>query len=126
MGAVIAVFDSNILIDLLRGFALAADEIDRYEIKEISVITWMEVLAGVPPERQASIREMLGRFRKLPITDAIAEQAVVERRNRKIKLPDAILIATAMVRGGRLVTRNTKDFPKNEKYVRIPYRLTLP
>ena len=40
----------------------------------------MEVLAGVPPERQATIREMLGRFRKLPITDAIAEQAVVERR----------------------------------------------
>lgn len=122
----IAVFDSNILIDLVKGFELAADEIERHEIREISVITWMEVLAGVAPERQTTLRELLGRFRKLPITDEIAEQAVVERRNRRIKLPDAILLATAIVRGGRLITRNTRDFPKNEKHVRIPYHLPVP
>lgn len=121
----IAVFDSNILIDLVKGFELAAYEIERHEIREISVITWMEVLAGVAPERQTALREMLGRFRKLPITDEIAEQAVVERRNRRIKLPDAILLATAIVRGGRLITRNTRDFPKNEKHVRIPYHLPM-
>ncbi len=125
MGALIAVFDSNILIDLVRGFEPAADEIDRYDTREISVITWMEVLAGVDPQQQASIRDLLSRFHKLPITDEIAEQAVIERRNRRIKLPDAILIATAIVRGGRLVTRNTKDFPRNEKHVRIPYRLPV-
>ena len=68
----------------------------------------MEILAGVAPERQAGIREMLGRFRKLPITDAIAEQAVVERRDRKIKLPDAVLMATATLRGGRLINPQYK------------------
>lgn len=121
----IAIFDSNILIDFIKGVEPARQEIERNEIREISIITWMEVMAGATPERHAGIREMLSRFHKLPITDEIAEQTVVERRSRRIKLPDAVLIATATVRGGQLITRNTRDFPKNEKHIRIPYRLTV-
>lgn len=121
----IAVFDSNILIDYIRGVEPALEEMERHEIKEISVITWMEVLTGATPERESRVRELLGRFQKLPITDEIAEQAVIERRFRRIKLPDAILIATATVRGGQLITRNTRDFPHEEKHVHIPYRLSV-
>lgn len=121
----IALFDSNIIIDYIKGFEPALQEMERHRHKEISVIAWMEVLAGATPEFEASMRDLLSRFHRVPITDEIAEQAVMERRSRRIKLPDAILIATAIVRGGRLITRNTRDFPRNERHVRIPYRLAV-
>ena len=41
-----ALLDTNILIDFLRGLPAARDELNRYEDKAISVITWMEVMVG--------------------------------------------------------------------------------
>lgn len=119
----IALFDSNILIDLLNDLEPAIKEVERHKTRAISIVTWIEVLVGVPPEFQSPVREFLGNFKLIPLTDQIAEQAVLERRSRRLKLPDSILIATAIVRGGVLITRNTRDFPRNEKHVRIPYRL---
>jgi predicted nucleic acid-binding protein len=38
-------------------------------------------------------------------------------------LPDAIILASALVRGRVLITRNIKDFPANMPGVRVPYIL---
>ena len=46
----------------------------------------------------------------LPLTDAIAQQAVTLRQQRRIGLGDAIIAATAMVHDLALVTHNTEDF----------------
>lgn len=119
------VFDTNILIDLLKGLEIARSEVKRYSSVAISHITWMEVLVGASPMRENGVRQMLSDFRLIPVTNAIAEQAVIERRQRRIKLPDAIILATAVVEGGVLVTRNTRDFAKNEPHIRIPYRLPV-
>ncbi len=51
------------------------------------------------------------------------EQAVIIRKQRKIRLPDAIIKATAQVHNALLVTRNTRDFPENSEGVKIPYKL---
>jgi len=48
---------------------------------------------------------------------------VMRRRERKVKLPDAIILATAELEGRLLVTRNTKDFPSDDPGVRVPYTL---
>ena len=120
-----AVFDTNILIDLLHGIETARAEVKRHEDVAISPLTWMEVLVGTTPAREKGIRHMLSDFRLIPLTDEIAEQAVLERRRRRIKLPEAIILATAIVEDGVLITRNTRDFPKNERHVRIPYRLPM-
>jgi hypothetical protein len=53
----------------------------------------------------------------------IAARAVALRRERRIRLSNAIVWATAQVRSLLLVSRNTKDFPENEPGVRMPYRL---
>lgn len=45
------------------------------------------------------------------------------RRRTRIKLPDAIIRATAEVHSLLLVTRDAKDFPEDALKVRIPYRL---
>ena len=43
------------------------------------------------------------------------------RKKTRLKLPDAIILATARVHGLLLVTRNHRDFPKREPDIRIPY-----
>ena len=45
------------------------------------------------------------------------------RRERRLKLPDALIWATARRHGSLLVTRNTKDFPKDDPGVRVPYSI---
>lgn len=116
------VFDANILIDLLKGIEAARKEVKRHDDKATSIITWMEVMAGATQELERTVRKLLSELRLISLSDAIA---VIERRQRRIKLPDAITIVTAVVEGGVLVTRNTKDFPKNERHVRIPYRIPV-
>ena len=119
------VFDTNILIDLLQGLEIALTELKRYSSVAISHVTWTEVLVGASPMREDGPRRMLSDFRFIPVTNAIAEQAVLERHQRRIKLPDAIILATAVVEGGVLVTRNTRDFANDESHIRIPYRFPV-
>ncbi len=53
----------------------------------------------------------------------MAEEAAKLQRDRRLKLPDAIVLATARVTGRALATRNTKDFRDGEPGVVVPYRL---
>ena len=118
-----ALFDTNILIDYLNGVTAARRELDLYESHAISIITWMEVMVGGEPELADLTRGFLNRFTSMPIDDRIAERAVRLRRERNLKLPDAIILATAFESGLMLVTRNTKDFGNKLPGVRHPYRL---
>lgn len=120
---VTALFDTNILIDYLRGQAKARDELARYTEPAISVITRMEVLIGAAPETEAPTRRFLARFRLIGLDEAIAERAVLIRRSSRIRLPDAIILASAEANSLLLVTRNTKDFDPDSPSVRVPYRL---
>ena len=45
------------------------------------------------------------------------------RKQRRIKLPDAIVWASAQVNSLLLVSRNVKDFPADEPGVRVPYQV---
>jgi len=118
-----ALFDTNILIDYLRGFAEAERELSRYETRAISIITWMEVIAGADPDEEANIRAWLRTFELIELDSAIAERAVTLRKEKRIRLPDAIVWASAQVKSLLLVSRNTKDFPEDEPGVRVPYKL---
>jgi predicted nucleic acid-binding protein len=116
-------FDTNILIDHLNGIDLAGVEIRRSPDRAISIITWMEVMAGSNSEDESRIRAFLTAFRCLPITPDVAERSFLVRKQRKLKLPDAIILATAERSDRLLITRNSRDFPADDPGVRIPYRL---
>lgn len=118
-----ALFDTCILIDYLNGVAAAKKELGRYERHAISIVTWMEVMCGATPDLTATTRSYLSGFDVLPIDEGIAERAVGVRRERRLKLPDAIILATALQTGLTLVTRNSKDFGQRTPGVRIPYRV---
>lgn len=118
-----AVFDSDVLVDYLQGLEEAAAELERYAEPCISLVSWMEVMvgAGEDAEEEAACHRFLDNFRVLPITTAVAERAVELRRRHRLKLPDAIIWASAKEEGCLLVTRNTKDFPAGNPDVRFPY-----
>jgi len=117
-----AVFDTNILIDYLGGVDAARDEMRRYRQRLISVVTWMEVLIGARSDDETDVIEMFLRdFRVVEVTRAVARDAIDLRRAHRIRLPDALIWASARAESALLVTRNTKDYPKNDPGVRIPY-----
>jgi predicted nucleic acid-binding protein len=118
---VAVLFDTNILIDYLNGIHQAKDEINLYNDKAISIITWMEVQIGTAPPDQAKTDQFLARFMLISIDQPISREAVMIRKGRGIKLPDAIIFAAARVTNRLFVTRNTRDFPVNTPGVRVPY-----
>ena len=123
MGCLVkAVIDSDILIDYLQGLEKAKQEIDRYSEPQISIISWMEILTDAETlEEEKQCKEFLSQFTIHQLSPQIAEEAVHVRKQFRIRLPDAIVWATARVSGCILVSRNSKDFPIKEPGVRIPY-----
>lgn len=118
-----AIVDTNILIDYLNGISQARSELALYEDPSISLITWMEVMAGGESGEEAVLRDFLLRFRVASVDRRVAEAAVKIRRKHRLRLPDAIIWATAQVDGLILVTRNTRDFPPDHPGVRVPYQI---
>jgi toxin FitB len=107
--------DTNILIYYFNGemednVKSKVSEIMR-ESFQISVISKMEFL-GFPfnsQEREQAIQ--LIEFAAIkPLNDEIVQRVIDIRQEKRIKLPDAIIAATAMEYSSILVTRNTKDF----------------
>jgi predicted nucleic acid-binding protein len=116
-------FDTNILIDYLRGISQARAECDKHSDRAVSIITWMEVMASSTAASEADARSCLFNFYTLPLTAEVAERAFLLRRASGIKLPDAVIQATAEGSGRVLITRNTRGFPPDTPGVRIPYTL---
>ena len=117
-----ALFDSNILIDYLNGSAKARTEIDRYRQRLISTVTWMEVLAGARNEAEEDVIEMFLRdFTLVEVSRPVARAAVAMQRAHRIRLPDAVIWASAQHESALLITRNTRDFPRDDPSVRVPY-----
>ena len=117
-----ALFDTNILIDYLNGVEPARTEIERTRERFISIITWMEVIAGAHGSDEEEVIDMFLRdFSVVDLTRRIARDAVAIRRTHRIRLPDAIVWASARSESAVLVTRNTKDFSRSDPGVRVPY-----
>jgi predicted nucleic acid-binding protein len=116
-----AVIDTNILVDYLRGLPDARTELGLYRSPAISVVSWIEIMAGAVPGTEASARAFLHTFDRLQLDEKIAERAAAIRRTTRIKLPDAIIVATAQEHQCLLVTRNTRDFDPTDPGVRAPY-----
>jgi hypothetical protein len=115
-------FDSNIVIGVLNDTvspsALAL--IQNANPLAISIMTWMEVMVGATKETESATRDFLSRFLVYELDQAIAEQAVVYRRTLRLKLPDAIIYATARVQARTLVTLNVRDYPGGTDSVLVP------
>ena len=98
--------DSDILIDHLRGhrrFVRGKDTV------HVSAITRAELFSGRASEERV-IRRLLEAMADLPVDAAVAERAGRIRRTTAVRLPDALIAATAIEHGLVLLTRNERDF----------------
>ncbi len=78
----------------------------------ISAITKIELLGfGFTSDaEQETMEDFVGGSAVIGIDDAIINAAIELRKTRKIKLPDCIIAATALVHGLTVISRNTSDF----------------
>jgi len=108
--------DSNTVIDYIGGLysAKAVQWLNQIIDEEInvSVITKIEVLSFDPDkdDNYPILIEFFEAAKIFELTHEIVNKTILIRQKQKIKLPDAVIAATALVNGLVLVSRNTKDF----------------
>jgi len=106
------VLDSNILIDAARpgGERLAPYLADPEAC--ISIVSRIEALGYhlLKDEEDAVIRQSLAGLPELQLDAEIAERGIALRRQRRMKLGDAMIAGTALEYEVPLVTRNVDDF----------------
>jgi predicted nucleic acid-binding protein len=134
----IALIDTNIFIDHLAGVEEAMNEIAYYDNIAISAITWSEVAVLLDANQlvqfDALIRDLsiyvihtddaIIREATRARAESFARNAVISRpKVKKLKTPDAIILATAHVTGRILVSRDADDFIGVARVpVRLPYK----
>jgi predicted nucleic acid-binding protein len=119
-----AVFDTNILIDYLNGLEAAKSELAQYRIRQISILTYIEVMVGSKDsDEESAIRGFLASFEVLDLSGAVAQEAISIRKRLRLKIPDAIVYATARSQGCILVSRNTKELKREWPDIRVPYEI---
>ena len=108
--------DTNCVIYYLKGILpkTAKDIIDKDLIQSphLSVISKIELLGWQPDPENAldPVEKFINASTILPLNDIIVEKTIEIRRNKKIKLPDAVIAATALVHGFAIISRNKSDF----------------
>lgn len=99
--------DTDIFIDHLRGSAELKPGRNRLHY---SVVTRAELFAGNSATDLVS--QLLAPYREVPVDRSIAERAGRVAREFKIRMPDALIAATALENRYTLTTRNRKHFEK--------------
>ena len=115
--------DTNVLIDVLKGETTARDWLEEQQQPAVSVITWIEVLVGCRTAESQTVEAWLDSFERLSLDRDVARESVQARRLHGLKVPEAIILATARCHGLALATRNSKDFPLSLGDVLHPYSL---
>ncbi len=82
----------------------------------ISVVTEIEVPGfQAPDDYLQKVQRLIDAAEVIPLADAVlVREAIAIRRTARIKLPDAVIAATAKVRGLTLLSQNEKDFSRVE------------
>src|ERR1043165_569891 len=122
-----SLIDSNVIIDFCNG---KLSESGRRYLEgvapEISIITNIELFAtkNISVQETALLEKFVGITVVHPVTIDLVKVTIDIRQEYKLKLPDAIIAATAIVFDLVLLTRNIADFAKiNGLQVIDPYNL---
>lgn len=110
-------FDTDVVIWALRGNRKAAESIDEETQRQLSVVSYMELLKGA---RNKSEQQLVKRFvhdlgfELLPINDDTSNRAVIYMENfvlsSGLDLADALIAATAAEHNRRLCTANDRHY----------------
>jgi predicted nucleic acid-binding protein len=105
--------DSNPIIDFYNGkLPVEGKNLLSSISPEISIVTNIELFAtkDISEEEYLLLKKFVAIAVVHPVNTALVQSTIEIRQNYKIKLPDAIIAATALTFGLTLISRNGKDF----------------
>ena len=110
MNGINFLLDTNFILGLLKATpeVLAIVEVSDLLASSCaySAVTRMELLGypNITPDEERLIADRLSKFTYLSISSEVENLAITLRRTRKLKLPDALIAATAIHHGLELLT----------------------
>lgn len=106
------VVDTNILIYWYKTGVIASNSNLNSIVPIFSIITQIEALGfkGISDKENKAIMNIFNTGEIIYVDQDIADKSVSLRQNIKIKTPDAIIAATALIEDAELWTANTSDF----------------
>jgi len=103
--------DTNVIIDFLKQPGTTFDLSSLFLQHECftSVIVKLELLkySDITPDEEHIVLEFLRLVPIMPLNESIENETIILSRATKLKLPDAIIGATAIVYGAEVVTRDS-------------------
>jgi len=108
--------DTNVGIDFLDGklpvdSAAWLEQLLNAQELALSVVVRVELLSWPgPPAAMQILQDFITANQELPLDEPVIQQTIRLRQQHRVKLPDAIIAATALVHGLPLLTRDTTDF----------------
>ena len=125
----IILFDTNILVDHLKGKKEATDILTKSAenkgLLSCSVITVIELKTGMRPDEERKLARFMMAFEKIEVTENVADIAGtymnLYRKSHGINMADAIIAATARNAGAKLYTLNQKHYPMTDIDIIKPY-----
>ncbi len=97
--------DTNAIIYLVSGrlaFPLPEGHYSVSIITEIELLSFSAISAG----EDQKIRDLLLLMDRVHLTDAVRDETIRLRRNNRLKLPDAIIAASALLQSAVLLTND--------------------
>ena len=118
-----AVLDSNFLVFLSKGTIDLESVRGKYDTLYASIITYIEVYAyHFADETEKETLDNIFNFLEIIELDSqVAELTITYRKNqiKKIKLADAIILASAKSADADMITDNYRDFQNIDESVNI-------
>jgi len=113
--------DSNIIIDASKGIISIQEITEDYDFLYASLISYVETLGYnfVDNEEVKIVEQILNSIEIVDLTKEIADIAIDYRKMKKIKLPDALVLATSKYLKADLITSDIMDFQNVDNSVKI-------
>lgn len=117
--------DTNIVIGFLNGDKVITSFLTtpntNQKIFTVSQITRMELLGfpNITLDEEIVIKQFLDQTIILALTDEIADKVIELRKKTRLKLPDAIIVATALIHQLKLITCDEQLIKSNPTLLSI-------
>lgn len=111
------IFDTDVLIWVLRGSAKAARAVNQAQQRGLSIVSYMELIQGARDKRELrTIKSYLAdlQFEMLPLTENIGHRAAIYMEeyglSASLSMADALIAASAVETNGQILTGNVRHY----------------